>query len=204
MSRRPSTERYLKLVSELIAADRAISEGGSELASAILALQAVSQFVGEDPNLRLNGVGISLKRLLGALHDTAGGAKPAMLFGGAVFTEPGKTGRPTNVTRDQLRGYIVCAMNEMKASGMKNLDAAKAVEGMLTKHGVRFGGKQIKATQIIQWREQRGDTSPVATDEAILRFEALRASAPLPSNPQNARKVAEALIKGVSWWSNSN
>jgi hypothetical protein len=203
MSRRPSTERYLALVSKLLAADSAIKGGEPPLAGAILALTAVNEFIGEDPNLRLNGVSTALRQLAAALHDTAVGTKPPILFGGGLVAEPGKAGRRTNVMRDQFRAYIVCAMNEMKSTGMKNLDAAKAVEGMLAKRGVRFDGKHIKATQIIQWREQSGDSGPAATDETIKRFAALRAQKPLPDTPQHAKAVAELLIKAVSW-NNSN
>ena len=197
MTRRPTTERYLRLVDRLLAADRLIEDGETHsLAAAILALEAVNGFIGDDPNLRVNGISKTLRQLAAALHDTEAGGKPKMLFDG---TPNRGRGRRTGLINHHLRGAIVFSMDTLMDAGMKRVPASKAVESLLRKYRVRFGDKDILAKTIVQWREEVGVSNPPATDQAIARIQQMHQTSRLPNTPEMAMQIADGLIKRVSW-----
>jgi hypothetical protein len=206
--RRPASGRYQALIKALVAADQGMEQGLHSLKASILALDAVSQFIGSDESLRLAGVSVSLRKLSSALNDTAFGGKPHMLFGGAVDqpeeTERKKAGRRPVQTFHTLRGLIVEAVNGLIDVKMKREEAAKTVEKMLADAGVRLNGKMIEAKRILQWREQTNDSAPKGADEAIASTKEIKKRVyPANATLEDAKLAAFRLVTVVSWH-NSN
>ena len=167
-----------------------------------MALRGVIQFLREDPVLGPACVGRSLRQLLTALHDTAAGAKPPMLFSGAI-DQPGKSGRRTNLTFDILRGCIVSAVEGLIKAGMKNKEAGRFLESKLVEAKVKYKGKIIRADQILQWREQTGDTAPKASDNAFKKADAMTKAFLSSGSLERAKAIAEVHVKVAAIW-NSN
>jgi hypothetical protein len=208
---RPSTVRYQTLIQAVLDADQGLQQGAHPLASSILAVQAVCQFIGSDTPLRVAGVSVVLRRLLAALEDASVGGKPQMLFSGAINEpveqrkdERKKAGRRAFQTFHTLRGGIVAAVSGLIDAGMKNAEAGKTIERMLAKAGVRRGGKPIGANQILQWREETNATAPVMSDEAAKIIKSMgEHCSPTNSALENAKLRAQAVVTVVARY-NSN
>jgi hypothetical protein len=199
-ARRPSTVRYQTLVDALAAADhQVLQEDGHPLVASIQALQAVVQFIRDDPKLGPTDLGTVLRRLLGDLCDVANGARSGMLFNGAV-NQPGKAGRRTGLTVDTVRGFIVFAVHSLIEAGMKNEAAARYMADQLRQAGVRHKGKVIEAKRILQWREQRCDTAPKAADEALAWAMGLTAEFLADGGLERAIDVAKQAVKIARLW----
>jgi len=181
-------------------ADRQLQQDdGHPLIACTQALRAVVQFIRADPDLGPTGLGVALRRLLGDLHDVSIGARPGMLFSGAV-EQPSKAGRRTGLTVDIVRGFIAHAVHTLIQAGMANRDAAQYVADGLLAVGVRHKGKVIEPKQILQWREQAGDSAPKASDEAAKWVSQLTAEFLADGSLEGAKQVAELTIKLARLW----
>jgi hypothetical protein len=189
---RPSVLRYQRMVQALVAADHALQDGEHPLDASIRALHAVMVFLGDDSELRNVGISVALRRLLASLNDTAHGAKSDLL---SKIDDPTR-GAPEHRSEDYLRGIVVAAVCELIRARFKNQEAAKMIARMASDAGLRHKGKPIPYKQILQWREQVGDTSPKATDLMAGQVSALLAQgrSNLPDTKQTALKVASMLI----------
>lgn len=198
--RRPSSARYKALIDALEKTDETLESGDTPpLEVTIIALQAVIQFLRSDPSTKVALTGTALRRLLGDLCDITNGAKPKMLFEGNLMRQ-GKSGRPTGLTVDVLRGHLVAALNVLIDAKMKNRDAAKYIADKLSAANVRLSGKVVSVSQILQWREQTGDTAPKAADEAAKRGHDLTAPYLAAGGLEAAKQVADLHVKVVAGW----
>jgi hypothetical protein len=198
---RPSGARYQALINTLMSIDAELVAGKHQLRASIDAVHAACQFIGDDSLLREVGVSVTLRKLLAGLDDAALGAKPGWLFGGAI-NEPEredgtkKRGRRTGTSFQVLRGLLVNAVSSLKEAGMTPPAAAEFVEGELRKKG-----SEIKAATLLQWREQRGDSAPKASDEADRVITQIRAqgdptlASSIESQKQIARMVVEVFAR---------
>jgi hypothetical protein len=197
---RPSIVRYRALVEALADADRQLQQDdGHPLTACTQALRAVVQFIRADPDLGPTGLGVALRRLLGDLHDVSIGARPKMLFSGAI-EQPSKAGRRTGLTADIVRGLIAHAVHALIQAGMANREAAQYVADGLLAVGVRHRGKVIEPKQILQWREQTGDSAPKASDEAAKWVSNVTAGYLADGDLERAKQVAELAIEAARLW----
>jgi hypothetical protein len=197
---RPSIVRYRALVEALADADRQLQQDdGHPLIACTQALRAVVQFIRADPDLGPTGLGVALRRLLGDLHDVSIGARPRMLFGGAV-EQPSKAGRRTGLTFDIVRGLIVHAVHTLIQAGMANREAAQYVAAGLLAVGVRHKGKVIEPKQILQWREQTSDSAPKASDEAAKWASQLTAEFLADGSLERAKQVTALAVQTARFW----
>ncbi len=201
---RPSTARYRALIESLVSIDQELLNGTHALRASIDAVHAVCHFIGDDHTLRVVGVSTTLRLLLAALDDTAVGGKPDWLFGGAI-NEPEqedgkkKSGRRVNRPDHTLRGAIVNALSGLIDAGMKNKDAGQWMEKALSNAGARYQGKSITSSQLLQWREQIGDTAPQAADDAVRHVDAIKSQFPgLPSTLEGRKQIAQGIAQVVA------
>ena len=193
----PSVAAYRALIAALMLADQKLASGVHPQLAYIDAMAAVCRFVGSDDLLRLNSVSTTLRQILADLEDTAAGARPNSLFGGGARRK-GK-GRPTNLTSDTLRGCMVGGLNKLIEAGQSNAAAAQWLAGTLASVGARYRGKHITADQLLQWREQTGDTAPQLSDEAVRHMALIRGPAKALTL-EEARRFALAIALTVVRW----
>jgi hypothetical protein len=195
----PSVETYRALIAALMLADQRRASGVHPLRAYIDVVSAFCQFIGSNNVLRQAGVSTTLRRLLADLEDRAAGSKPPAFFDVRSLWK-GK-GPPTNQSRDMLRGCLVGGLNALIEAGESNAGAARWLERALALAEVGYRGKPIKAAQLLQWREQTGDTAPQAADDAIRNI-ALICGPPLgkESPLERARLLASAVVGTVRRW----
>jgi hypothetical protein len=201
---RPSTVRYRTLIESLMSIDEDLLTGAHPLRASIAVVQAVSQFIGDDHTLRVAGVSTTLRRLLAALDDTAVGGKPDWLFGGAI-DEPArengqkKAGRRVKQPDHSLRGAMVHALSGLIAVGMKNQEASQWMEKQLSSSGARYRGKPVTSRQLLQWREQTGDSAPQAADDAVRVLGQIGSQFPsLPATLATRKQIAQRIAQVVA------
>jgi hypothetical protein len=201
-SRRPSSARYRALVRTLEAVDCDVIKNEIAFSQATIdMLAAFYQFLRSDPGLGPDRATVTLRRLMVAMHDTTKGSRRTVL----TVRAGRKAGRPTNQIHYTQRGGIVAALDILIRAKMPSSHAAKTIEKMLVKAGVRWEGKVISARQILQWRRQTNDNAPRASDEAARDIVAARKAllSGQPGTLEMALEDARRVIGAAARW-NSN
>lgn len=165
VSRRPTTQRYLNLISRLTQRSAEGDASGDDLAAAINCLRYVIEFLHEDATVRLTGNTRYLEQLLLALVDVKQGAKPP------IFEIEKAPGAPVETSFDIAQGWIAACLFILIEIGMTQEEASNFIATELQKIGLKQkSGKPITSRLIQDWRYKIDGTGSQRAQRTFLEM----------------------------------
>jgi hypothetical protein len=149
------------------------------------AQRAVISFLDDDQSVLEAGLARPFKITLAELHDMEQGAQP-------VFLKPRKkTGRPTNLTSQKLRGTTLGVLKQITLCGKQEADAAQLIANRLRKLGVRDdNGNPIRSNELLH-QLRRIDKQPQDTQAA---YDAICRAIPALTDRGSDEETVERLL----------
>ena len=198
--RRPSTQRYRMLISQLADSHDRLKQGNDPLEEAVASIRAILRFVGSDPALKRQPPIAPLANLHAALVDVSRGARPPLLQPAPRVESDKSPTKPTNLFRDEMRALLAGALDFlMRYAGEQRLAAAEWLAAECGKQEILDDkGHSISARQIAKWRDNaKGRIAPEATlrtYDLLVSRHAEKTSAGLYRTPADAREQAATIV----------
>lgn len=196
--RRPSSDRYRKLLANLFRAAQAAEAGDDELRVILRCVVSVVHFLDEDELATVNFLSRPLESLARTLRDLGQGGKPALLF-----NRPKKgPGRPKDASFEVVRGTVAAIVAKLIEWGERREAVGAFVAAELRTLGVTSPtGKSIQAKQVLRWRDEMGGSTAVLAENTYRDGMARYAKVPseLTADPKMRREFARDALAAV--WS---
>jgi hypothetical protein len=126
--------------------------GNDELACALFALDAVLQFLGDEPLVQRQNLDRPLAVLARALHDVLTGGRPGTIFA----RSSGEGGAPKDQSPQVMMGTLAACVDALMKAGMLRKDAGGYV------------AEEAKKRSLSHWRKHKGVSVEPISPEQIL------------------------------------